>query len=362
MKWRVLGGVLTVIVIALVAGVITRLAADDEPGGDGARLLLGVQDDALLTSDEKNAFPAAQGLGPEIIRYNLPWDEVAPFEPGDGTDPTDPIYAWAAPDKIVAVAARLRAEVVFSIVNSPPWANGNQPKQFAPTDLDALRDFCTAAATRYRGKVGRYTIGNEVNRGQYFRPQGAGGRDAPRLYAAIARECWAGIRAGDPTAKVAIGSVASRGAEGGLAPLKFLQRYREAGGPEPDAVALQPYMLGLPPEYLPDELDPDGAITLSNLDLLQGALRDAYGREVPIWLTEFAYRTAGSPNGEISPERQKVLLEDTVGLIRDHYPYVPMLVWFLIRDESPTSYWRSGLVFFDWRRKPAFESFTRLAN
>ena len=37
-------------------------------------------------------------------------------------------------------------------------------------------------------------------------------------------------------------------------------------------------------------------------------------------------------------------LRQTVELVRTHYPYVPLLVWFLLRDQGPHDYWRSGLV------------------
>jgi hypothetical protein len=39
-----------------------------------------------------------------------------------------------------------------------------------------------------------------------------------------------------------------------------------------------------------------------------------------------------------------------------------MLVWFLLRDVSPTSYWRSGLVDSDNHKKPVFAVWTRLAR
>ena len=39
-----------------------------------------------------------------------------------------------------------------------------------------------------------------------------------------------------------------------------------------------------------------------------------------------------------------------------------MLVWFLLRDVSPTSYWRSGLVDSDNHKKPVFATWARLAR
>ena len=81
---------------------------------------------------------------------------------------------------------------------------------------------------------------------------------------------------------------------------------------------------------------------------------------MPIWFTEFAWRTAPTPKlGTISPARQADLLHKTVTLVRTRYPYAKMLVWFLVRDESPTSYWRSGLATFDWQHKPAYGMYQR---
>ena len=48
--------------------------------------------------------------------------------------------------------------------------------------------------------------------------------------------------------------------------------------------------------------------------------------------------------------------------MRTHYPYAKLLVWYLVRDESPTSYWRSGLATFDWQQKPAYGLYKVLAG
>jgi LemA protein len=166
-----------------------------------------------------------------------------------------------------------------------------------------------------------------------------------------------------PDAQVALGPLASRGGQGGIAPIAFLARYRAAGGPRPEVVALNPYLGSLLPVYRGNEREQDGAITVRNLDRLEGALTAAYGETVPIWLTEFAWRTAEQPGiGVITPARQAELAQQSADLIRDHYPYAGMLVWFLIRDVSPTSYWRSGLVDSANHRKPAFAVWAQLAR
>jgi hypothetical protein len=148
-----------------------------------------------------------------------------------------------------------------------------------------------------------------------------------------------------------------------MGPLGFVSAYRAAEGEQPDVVALNPYMEGLLPVYAPREHLANGAITLRNLDQLENALRAWTGRTVPIWLTEFAWRTAPTPRLRIiTLPQQAQLLRQSVALVRDREQYVQMLVWFLVRDETPTSYWRSGLVLFNWRHKPAFAVYRQLAR
>ena len=309
-----------------------------------------------------------------MIRYNVDWAGVARTRPASPASPADPAYDWVAPDGIVRNAARQGAQVLLTIVQAPTWANGGRPARFAPRDARDFGTFCRAVATRYSGHfvpagataalpaVTAFTVWNEPNRGQFFSPQGAHGFEAPRLMAGLMRSCAGAIHAVSPGAQVALGPLASRGGWGGIAPLAFLKRYRGAGGPRPDVVALNPYLESLLPVFRGDAREPDGAITIRNLDRLENALEDAYGESVPIWLTEFAWRTAGAGLGGVTPQRQSELAEQSVDLVRDHYPYAEMLVWFLLRDVSPTSYWRSGLVDSANHKKPVFATWTRLAR
>jgi hypothetical protein len=316
---------------------------------------LGIQDDALFTSAEPKAVPTVTALGPKLLRYNIVWSDIAPTEPADPANPADPAYVWTNADKLVALATSLHAEVLFTIVDAPKWANGGKTQQFAPTDPATFGTFCGAVAKHFPS-VSLFTIWNEPNRGQFLQPQGAGGVDAPKEIAGLAKACMPAIKDVSSDARVAVGPIASRGGQGGLSPIPFLARYRAAGGPKPDAIALNPYLEGLPPLFEPRERPKDGAVTIRNLDWLHGALTKAYGTSVPIWLTEFAVRTV-PPVTNIDQAAQ---LRQSVELIRDHYPYVPMLVWFLLRDQGPTDYWRSGLVNTAWDRKPAFAVFRSL--
>ncbi len=340
-----------------------------------AELKLGLQDDALLTSQEPNAWPFAQGLGPKVIRYNIGWEQAAATRPAAPDDPADPAYDFKHADAMARQTAAIGAQSLFTIVNAPRWANGNRAPRYAPANADDFGQFCGVVAWRYSGTytppgalqplpaVKNFTVWNEPNRGQYLLPQGPGGQTAARAFAGLVRACSDAVHAVSADAQVAAGPIASRGAQGGASPIAFLDAYRAAGGPRPQALAFNPYMNGLVPAYMPKEAPADGAITLRNLDQLERWLNRAYGGTVPIWFTEFAWRTAPTPKlGNITPAKQADLLRTTVTLVRTHYPYAKMLVWFLVRDQSPSGYWRSGLATFDWQQKPAYGLYKSLAG
>ena len=261
------------IALALVLGALPATAS--------AELELGVQDDAFLSSAEPNAWPLARELHPDVIRYNVDWASVARTRPEQPRAPDDPAYDWSASDRIVREGAAQGARVVLTLVQAPVWANGKRAPRFAPLDAGDYGDFCRSAATRYSGsyvpagatsalpRVASYTVWNEPNRGQFLQPQGAHGFEAPRIMARLVRACTAAIAAEMPDAKVAFGPLASRGGQGGIAPIAFLRRYRAAGGPRPAVVALNPYLGSLLPVYRGTEQEADGAITVRNLDRLE---------------------------------------------------------------------------------------------
>jgi hypothetical protein len=328
--------------------------------------LLGIQDDALLASADPRAWSLVGALGPGVVRLQVIW-------PGRGK-PVD----WTAADRIIQGAAAAGAEPLVTISAGKPGVNGAAHAPNTPTDAAAFGDFCSQVALRYDGeyvpvdtatvattdgvgdlvppplpRVDRYSIMNEPNRGQYVWPQGPGGQTAPRLAARLVATCLPALQDANPDAQVALGPLASRGAQGGIAPLGFLDAYRKAGGIQPDAVALNPYLDGLLPEYRPKEVQADGAITLRNLDQLEAQLKVDYKRRVDLWLTEFAWRLGTTKRlGNVTVSRQAKLTRDTLTLVR-RYPYVRIFTWFLLQDERQ-GYWKSGLVAANGVPRPAF--------
>ena len=245
--------------------------------------------------------------------------------------------------------AAIGAQSLFTIVNAPRWANAGKAPALRAAERRRLRPVLRRrrlALLRHVHAAGRARAAARRSRTS---PSGTSPTAASTCFRRAAtarpprarsrgssRACADAVHAVSPDARVAAGPIASRGAQGGAAPIAFLDAYRLAGGPRPQALALNPYMNGLVPDFKPNEKPADGAITLRNLDQLEHWLNKAYGASVPIWFTEFAWRTAPTPKlGTISPAKQADLLRKTVTLVRTHYPYAKLLVWYLVRDESP---------------------------
>src|SRR5262249_12773724 len=262
---------------------VLALCALPASASASSRLLLGVQDDTLLTSGEAEAWPAVTALHPGVVRYNVAWNAAAPTRPADPSDPDDPAYDWSTVDELARNVTAIGAAPLFTIVQSPGWANGGVAPNHVPQRAADYGAFCGALAKRYSGgfiptgadtplpEVDRYTVWNEPNRSTYLQPQGRDGRSAARVEAALVDACLPAVHQQNWHARVALGPIASRGEGHGLAPLAFLAAYQKAGGQRPDAVALNPYLWGLAPQYVPNEVLPTGAITLRNLDQLQRA-------------------------------------------------------------------------------------------
>jgi hypothetical protein len=360
--------------LALLTVLLTSLVPAGTATASASHLLLGVQDDALLTSGETGAWPAVTTLHPGVVRYNVTWNAIAPTRPEDPADPDDPAYDWSTVDQLVSRVADIGAQTLFTVVGSPPWANGGASAAQAPRASD-YGVFCGALAKRYSGsfvpagadtalpEVDRFTVWNEPNRSTFLQPQGSKGAAAAAVEARLVNACLPAVHAANWRARVALGPMASRGEGHGLAPLDFLAAYRKAGGQRPDAIALNPYLWGLPPSYVPGEVLPTKAVTLRNLDQLNRAAKTAWHASLPVWLTEFAFRVGTEGRlGPITAARQAVLAQRSLQLVRSHYPYVQLFVWFLLRDQSANGYWRSGMLTYGWTKKPLFSVWAAAAR
>ena len=360
------------LVLVLVALAVPAAATSAD------RMLVGFQDDPSfrwLDTRDVN-IPEASSTGASIIRTTVYWNRIAPTRPRIPSDPFDPAYHFSDLDEFVRSATFNGMTAMLSIWGTPDWANGRKGPNYAPTRLADFRAFTEALARRYSGLnpgypfVGYYSIWNEPNLQQFLAPtyDSRGKPKSPFTYAGLARAGYAGIKAGNRRAQVAIGETSPRGrlkpttqkgVQQTIAPALFAQILSTA---RPivkfDAWAHHPYSdLGASPAQkvrFPNVNLP--LVQVFDNDLSKWFKR----RSTPFWITEYGFQTKpGQPKG-VTPAKQAAYLKQSLAMARK-LPSVQMFVWFIFRDQ-PVSLWHSGLLNEDATRKPSFAAFVSAAR
>lgn len=367
---RVVVGCLIVLAAGLLAAA--SAVADD-------RTLVGFEDDASFRwhADSAQVLASAAQANASIIRTTVYWAQVAPTRPADAANPFDPAYQFADVDQLVRNAALSDMTVLLTIWGTPGWANGNKGLNHAPTQMTDLQQFAQALAARYSGRypgfpfVGYYSLWNEPNLSEFLAPTFVNGKPAsPGIYAQMARAAYAGLKAGNPRAQVAIGETSPHGRdkpspspgklEDTLSPGSFARLVAHAPGPRVrfDAWAQHPYSdLGFGP--LQKVRFPN--VTLSDLPTFERQLDLWFHRKgTPVWITEYGFQTRpGQPKG-VSLAQQAAYARQALGLVAKD-TRVRMFIWFIFRDD-PTSAWHSGLLNQDNTTKPALSAFRAAAG
>ena len=384
--------------LAVLAVLVATLAASFAAAGADASssLRIGIYDNSEIYGHPGRSFPLLRQLRAQVIRVDMYWGGrsgvyrtlgVARRRPANATDPDDPAYNWSVYDLTVRLAARNRIGVVFSIVGTPPWANGGGPPNRAPRRAADLQRFAYAAATRYSGTfvpaghedeapipaVRNWLAWNEPNVPVFLSPQWrrVGRRYVIQSavdYARICNAIYSGIHGTMlRNERVACGVTAPRGnnsprsSRPSVDPLSFLRAMRRAGARRFDAYAHHAYY-GRPTETPRTPPSARTAVTLGNINKLVAEVTRLYGRK-RIWLTEYAYQTRPpDPVFGVSFAKQAAYLRESYAIARRH-PRIDMMIWFLLRDERRLrgrDGWQSGLLTAAGRRKPAFRAFQRL--
>jgi hypothetical protein len=167
--------------LLLVALVVALAAA--APAADAAPLksIWG----PLVLPDGQPAGPTYKALGVDDLQMAVTWNAIAPTRPANPRDPSDPAYQWpASVDQAIAAGRQYGFTVTIMLTGTPPWANGNHPAVYAPTNPNDFADFAFAAAKRYPG-VKRWMIWGEPTRRTQFRPEIPRNPSAARRYARI---------------------------------------------------------------------------------------------------------------------------------------------------------------------------------
>lgn len=360
-------------VVAALAALLSPAVASSAP-----RLYVGFHDDPNFRYEERRAemLDQVKSTNATIVRTLVTWAIVAPTRPADAADPFDPAYRFNDLDELVRNAQSRDLEVLITIWGTPKWANGGKTPNYAPRRMADLTAFSRAIASRYSGRfagypfVRFYSIWNESNLQLFLAPQfDARGRSiAPRTYAKLAAASYAGIKAGNARAKVAIGSTSSAGRDKPLkgksathSPGRFAQLVAAANPRlKFDAWAQHPYPV--PANQKPTQKVKWPNVTFPSFARFEKALDTWFKRKnVRIWVTEYGHEVKqdGEPKG-VTRAQQAAYAAQALALARRD-PRTDMFIWFVFRDHK-TSLWQSGLRTASGAAKPSLARFTAAAR
>jgi hypothetical protein len=337
------------------------------------RMPIGFFDDSSFRfspARQQNLADAA-AAGASVIHTTANWSTIAPTRPSVPSNGDDPAYKLADLDELVFSSAAQSLRVMINVTGTPKWANGNKTPNRLPTRLSDLTTFTRMLATRYNGRSGHGTVGlwsvwNEPNIELFLAPQYSGKKIVgPTNYAKLYKAAYAGIKAGNPLAKVAIGETSARGRDkplpgvsGSVAPGTFAKLLGKVLGLRFDAWAHHPYPTS--PNLPPLQKVRYPNVTLSTLPLFEKQLKTSFHRVVPIWITEYGHETKpGEPKG-VTTAKQSAYAKQALTIAKND-PNIQMFVWFVFRDSTGNP-WQSGLEVASGAHKPAYNTFSSLAR
>ena len=359
--------------VAALAALLSPAVASSAP-----RMYVGFHDDVAFrwNDNRTQVLDQARGANATIVRTLVDWSKTAPTRPANAANPFDPAYRFHDIDELVRNAQQRGLEVIITIWGTPRWANGGKTPNVVPRQMRDLQNFSRAVAARYSGRyaqypfVGRYSVWNESNLQLFLSPQfDANGRSVgPRLYAKMYAAAYAGLRAGNSRAQVAIGSTSSHGRDKRLngksdthSPGRFAQLVA-AANPRLKFAAWAQHPYPTPQNLKPTQKVKWPNVTLSSLARFEQSLDKWFKRKgVRIWITEFGYETKpdGEPKG-VTRAQQAAYTTQSIALAKQD-PRVDMFIWFIFRDDE-TSVWQSGLRTRSGAAKPALARFRAAAR
>lgn len=371
--------------VALLAAIAALAFAGQAAAA--SKMFVGGQDDRsfqLLPNRTALLDKAVQG-GWKILRTNVAWYSVAPTRPANGADSNDPAYKFAALDELVNNASARSMDVLITIFGTPSWAAVAGPSCNGlpdpagcrmPQNLADLTNFAQAIASRYGSKVRFYTVWNEANTGRFLFPQYKNGKPvSPANYVKLYKAAYKGIKAGNPSAKVAIGLTSPRGRPGiknkgtdQLYPLDFMRGVAKACAKSCkfDAYAHNPYpTLANAPAT---QGLPFPSVNLSKLGPFISEIKKAFKlkKSPKLWITEMGFRT--NPPDPLAMSAAQQAQNTTKSLqIAKANKNVEMYIWFILQDDSGAanpSQWEAGggLLTSTGAEKPAFAAFAAIAG
>ena len=314
---------------------------------------------------------AAAVTGASVIHTTASWASIAPTKPANAADGSDPAYRLNDLDELVFQSGLYGLRVMVDVTGTPKWANGGKAPNVMPKRLSDLTAFTHMLASRYNGRGGYgtaslWSVWNEPNLQLFLTPQYVGKKIVgPANYAKLFKAAYAGIKAGNPSAKVAIGETSARGRDkplagvsASVAPGTFAKVLAQQKGLKFDAWAHHPYPTS--PNLPPMQKVRYPNVTLSTLPKFEADLKKFFHRSVPIWITEYGHETKPAEPHGVTLAQQATYAKQALTIAKND-PNVQMFIWFVFRDSAGNP-WQSGLYAANGSQKPAYDAFGAVAR
>jgi hypothetical protein len=336
---------------ALVALSFALLALTPASAPAAPDMEIAVQDDAVLVGrlyyNRDRALDQIREMGATRIRVNLTWTEVLGAKQSRRAhQPHSLVYHWDKYDAVVNAALARGIHVHFTITGpAPRWATRNHRVGVYRPDSGKFGAYARSAAQHFAGRVDRYSIWNEPNYKGWLQPMS----QSPKIYRALFRAGWRGIKSADFHVQVLIGETSPYAIKGrAIAPLKFLRGVtcsdshwrRHCMGIRADGYAHHPYEFKRKPEASYPGRD---NVTIGSLRRLNkaldrvahsGALKTPWGQPLQIWLTEYGYFATGKHRMPVG--RRAAYLKRGFQIARNNPRVHSMLQYLLV---SPPKRW-----------------------
>jgi Glycosyl hydrolase family 10 len=289
-----------------------------------------------------------QRIGMRWVRtHRLNWSHIQKSQ--------DSAYDWRHADAEVNIYRKYGIDIVATICwPTPGWASSGYGKKLnrrqqsimspAKKHMAAMKKYCTAVATRYRGKIGYYEIGNEVDAfnfwlGSYehFRSNDtcAINKDFYNLFIAAA----VALKEGDPGVKVAPGTT----------------------GAIPEGATWKPWLKTMYKLGIAKEMNAFSTHYMADVDAIRAVMRK-YGKPVDIIFTEIGgfARNVGESRNVL----EKMMLTTTAQYTIQYSKGGKAMCKFLLRDIPAMKDLQllPGLLRKDFSIRPNFVAYATLVR
>jgi len=317
-----------------------------------------------LTYDGVNQFPMYRQLGVGIIELDLDWDQVAPTQPAQPTNPDDPAYQWPVTlQQTINEAAAYHMRVLLQLIDAPPWANGGHTGGgWAPTQATTFAQFAEAAARHYP-TVHLWMVWGEPTKEGNFQPYlqpaepgqalDAAQKAAPRFYAQMLNDAYGTLKAVSHRNIVIGGCTYTTGA---IDPLQWIENLKLPNGKPPrmDMYAHNPFSYQSPSFNQP--VSPFDEVQFNDLHELARWIDRYLHKGLPIFLSEWTIPTAEDDtfNYWVEPGVAARWVTEAMRESRAWHR-IYGLGWVNVYDDLPMI--AGGLLYQNGTRKPDFYAF-----